>query len=168
MLRYYRSAFYFVIAVIGYVLCSLTGTALQAPSTSYELPFGPNPFFPSQAKTDFRGFATVADFPPASYCSTCHQQIHKEWRESAHANSFRAPFYLKNVQLLIDQKGIAFGGPALDSVPLAHQKHQRYCSTYAAGRLIAMGSAFRPPKLSAMTQGLLRNWDCVKEASGPI
>ena len=48
-------------------------------------------------------------------------------------------FYLKNVQLLIDQKGIAFGGPALDSVPLAHQKHQRYCSTYAAGRLIAMG-----------------------------
>jgi|SRR5689334_11702362 len=59
MLHYYRSAFYFVVAVIGYVLCSLTGTALQAPSTSYELPFGPNLFFPSQVKTDFRGFATA-------------------------------------------------------------------------------------------------------------
>jgi|SRR5689334_16785361 len=106
MLRYYRSAFYFVVAVIGFVLWSLTGTALQAPSISYELPFGANLLFPSQAKTDFIGLATVADFSPASYCSTCHQQIHKEWQGSAHANSFRAPFYLKNVQLLIDQKGM--------------------------------------------------------------
>jgi hypothetical protein len=31
MLRYYRFAFYFVVAVIGYVLCSLTGTALPVP-----------------------------------------------------------------------------------------------------------------------------------------
>src|SRR5215471_14118343 len=96
MLRSCRSVIYLV-ALIGSTLCPSTAAAFQAPPNSYELPFGPNPFFPSQAKADFKGFATAADFAPASYCSACHQEIHREWRESAHANSFRAPFYLKNV-----------------------------------------------------------------------
>ncbi|HET6843700.1 MAG TPA: tetratricopeptide repeat protein [Candidatus Angelobacter sp.] len=73
----------------------------------YELPFGNQPYLPSQAKTSFEGFLAPSDFPPASYCGKCHEGVHAQWRQSAHANSFRAPFYLKNVQLLIDQKGIA-------------------------------------------------------------
>lgn len=74
----------------------------------YQLPFGPNPYLPSTAQANFNGFLVPSDFPPASYCARCHQTIHTEWRESAHANAFRAPFYTKNVQLLIDQKGIEF------------------------------------------------------------
>ncbi|HKD79541.1 MAG TPA: tetratricopeptide repeat protein [Candidatus Angelobacter sp.] len=45
-------------------------------------------------------------FLPASYCAACHQDIHRQWRESAHANSFREPFYLRNVELLNNTKGI--------------------------------------------------------------
>ncbi len=42
------------------------------------------------------------------YCGHCHQEAHAEWRQSAHANSFRAPWYVKNVNLLINGKGIEF------------------------------------------------------------
>ncbi|MGZ4829888.1 MAG: tetratricopeptide repeat protein, partial [Candidatus Angelobacter sp.] len=46
--------------------------------------------------------------PTATFCSRCHEDVHQQWRQSAHANSFRAPFYKKNVDLLIAQKGIEF------------------------------------------------------------
>jgi tetratricopeptide (TPR) repeat protein len=75
---------------------------------SYNLPFGNNPFLPSQAKTEPAGFIEATAFPTAEYCSKCHEDAHRQWRESAHANSFRAPFYRKNVDMLISQKGIEF------------------------------------------------------------
>src|SRR5438105_2055218 len=80
--------------------------AQQEPAYDYH--FGQNPFLPSQAQAAFEGFLKPSDFPTAEYCGKCHQDIHREWRQTAHANSFRAPFYLKNVQLLIDGKGIEF------------------------------------------------------------
>jgi hypothetical protein len=82
--------------------------AQSGQKTTYELPFGTNPYAPSRARAAFRDFLNPSEIPPAEYCSNCHQEAHREWRESSHANSFRAPFYLKNVQFLIDQKGIAF------------------------------------------------------------
>ncbi|HEY6971181.1 MAG TPA: tetratricopeptide repeat protein, partial [Candidatus Angelobacter sp.] len=54
------------------------------------------------------GFIAPEEFPTASYCQKCHEEAHRQWRESAHANSFRAPFYRKNVDLLINSKGIEF------------------------------------------------------------
>lgn len=72
------------------------------------MPFGNSPFLPSRAIADFTGFLKPSDFPPASYCAQCHTQIHQQWRESAHANAFREPFYQKNVQLLIENKGIEY------------------------------------------------------------
>ncbi|HKD78055.1 MAG TPA: tetratricopeptide repeat protein [Candidatus Angelobacter sp.] len=110
-----RRFLYFTLSVI-LILCPLfvkSPAALQSRTASrsvseYDLPFGPNPFAPSRATSDFPGFLDQAEFPPASYCASCHREVHREWRESAHANSFREPFYLKNVQLLIDQKGIAY------------------------------------------------------------
>ena len=74
----------------------------------YVTRFGANPFLPSQAKSESGGFIQPGAFPTAEYCGKCHEDAHKQWRESAHANSFRAPFYLKNVNLLIDGKGIEF------------------------------------------------------------
>src|SRR3954462_12739137 len=70
--------------------------------------FGENPFLPSQAQSSDGGFIAAEQFPKAQWCAKCHEGIHKQWRETAHANAFRAPFYLKNVQLLIDTKGIEF------------------------------------------------------------
>jgi tetratricopeptide (TPR) repeat protein len=63
---------------------------------------------PSEAQADFQGFLKPSDFPTAEYCGKCHEDAHREWRESAHANSFREPFYVKNVNLLIDGKGIEY------------------------------------------------------------
>jgi hypothetical protein len=97
-------------------LCSLTGTAPQVPSTSYEVPFGQSCFSRARPKRILEVLPLSLTFLPPANCSTCHEQIHKEWRESAHANSFRAPFYLKNAQLLIDQKGDLQNGPIRKSL----------------------------------------------------
>lgn len=95
-----------VSALLGcFAFCIVVG---QSGETRYALPFGNQPYAPSRATADFPGFLTPSDFPSARYCSECHQDVHREWRESAHANSFRAPFYFKNVQMLIEEKGIEY------------------------------------------------------------
>jgi len=74
----------------------------------YNYAFGKNPYLPSQAQLEKGGFLAANAFPTAAYCQKCHEDVHQQWRESAHANSFRAPFYKKNVEMLIHQKGIEF------------------------------------------------------------
>jgi hypothetical protein len=66
------------------------------------------PFLPSNAATDTGQFIDPKSFPTAEYCGHCHQESHKQWRESAHSNANRVPYYLKNVALLNDSKGIEF------------------------------------------------------------
>ena len=103
------------------ILCSLVllssilltaqekSAAGSEPGTGvYHYPFGPNPFLPSQAKSANGSFIPASAFPPAKFCAECHADVHKQWRQSAHANSFRAPFYLRNVELLIQSKGIEY------------------------------------------------------------
>ena len=74
----------------------------------YNYRFGNSPFLPSQAKSSGDTFLAPEQFPPASYCAKCHAETHEQWRQSAHSNSFRAPFYKNNVDVLIHQKGIEF------------------------------------------------------------
>jgi tetratricopeptide (TPR) repeat protein len=66
------------------------------------------PFLPSNATTDSGEFMDPKMFLTAAYCGHCHQESHKQWRESAHSNANRVPYYLKNVALLNDSKGIEF------------------------------------------------------------
>jgi tetratricopeptide (TPR) repeat protein len=66
------------------------------------------PFLPSNAATDSGEFMDPKMFLTAAYCGHCHQESHKQWRESAHSNANRVPYYLKNVALLNDSKGIEF------------------------------------------------------------
>ena len=75
---------------------------------TYNYRFGKNPYLPSEAQSENNEFVPPSALPTASYCAKCHQDIHKQWRQSAHANSFREPFYLRNVELLIKSKGIEF------------------------------------------------------------
>jgi tetratricopeptide (TPR) repeat protein len=78
-------------------------------SENYDFHFGKDrPFLPTNATTDTGEFLDPKTFPDAAYCGHCHQEAHKQWRESAHANSFRAPWYKKNVNLLMSQKGNEF------------------------------------------------------------
>ena len=74
----------------------------QAVSEQYSFRFGTSkPFLPSNATTDTGQFIDPESFPTAKYCGHCHQAAHAQWRESAHANSFRAPWYIKNTLSLI-------------------------------------------------------------------
>jgi len=81
----------------------------QSVAQHYNYRFGADqPFLPSFATTDTGEFINAKAFPTAKYCGHCHQEAHTEWRQSAHANSFRTPWYLKNVDLLTSEKGIEF------------------------------------------------------------
>ena len=81
----------------------------QTVSEHYNFRFGAGePFLPSLATTDTGEFIDPKSFPTAKYCGHCHQEAYAEWRQTAHANSFRAPWYVKNVNLLMNGKGIEF------------------------------------------------------------
>jgi Flp pilus assembly protein TadD len=81
----------------------------QAADEHYNFRFGTSkPFLPSNATTDTGQFIDPESFPTAKYCGHCHQAAHAQWRESAHANSFRAPWYIKNTNMLKDEKGIEY------------------------------------------------------------
>ena len=75
----------------------------------YNYAFGKDtPFLPSNA-TSYNGqFLSPKSFLSAQYCGHCHQESYHQWRQSAHSNSFRAPWYLKNVNTLIDERGVQF------------------------------------------------------------
>jgi tetratricopeptide (TPR) repeat protein len=78
----------------------------EAIARKYDFKFGESkPFLPSNAMTDTGEFLDPRTFPDAAYCGHCHQEAHKQWKQSAHANSFRAPWYKKNVNLLMSTKG---------------------------------------------------------------
>lgn len=77
-------------------------------SKSYDFKFGANPFSPSNASTATGTFIPGEKFLPSSRCGTCHTDAHTQWRQSAHGNAFREPFYQKNVKDLISQRGIEF------------------------------------------------------------
>ncbi|ADW69521.1 Tetratricopeptide TPR_1 repeat-containing protein [Granulicella tundricola MP5ACTX9] len=74
----------------------------------YELPFGDNPYLPSEARSEFSGFLQPSEIPTAAYCGHCHSDVHAQWRQSGHANSFRAPWYVKNVGELGETRGVPY------------------------------------------------------------
>ena len=78
-------------------------------ASKYNYAFGEQtPFLPSNA-TSYNGeFLSPKSFLNAQYCGHCHQESYHQWRQSAHSNSFRAPWYLKNVNTLIEEKGVQF------------------------------------------------------------
>ena len=74
---------------------------------NYDYRFGKDkPFLPSNATTEDGQFIQPGAFPSAEYCRHCHEEAYHQWRESLHSNSFREPFYLKNVELLNNTQGI--------------------------------------------------------------
>lgn len=112
-------AFLILIALIVGAALSLVKSraeTLPSPTTayadeiskSYDFKFGPNPFSPSNATTTTGTFIPGEMFVLAKRCGTCHTDAHAQWRQSAHGNAFREPFYQKNVKDIQNQKGIEF------------------------------------------------------------
>ena len=78
-------------------------------ASHYNYAFGKDaPFLPSNARISNGQFISPKSFPTAQYCGRCHQEAYHQWRQSVHSNSFRAPWYLKNVNMLIDEKGVQY------------------------------------------------------------
>ena len=77
-------------------------------SKNYDLKFGANPFAPSNATSATGTFIPGEMFVPSKRCGNCHTDAHAQWRQSAHGNAFREPFYQKNVKDIQTQKGIEF------------------------------------------------------------
>ncbi len=78
-------------------------------ASRYNYAFGKeSPFLPSNAMTANGQFINPRTVFTAEYCGHCHQEAFHQWRQSVHSNSFRAPWYLKNVNMLIDEKGVQF------------------------------------------------------------
>ena len=77
----------------------------QAVAAGYKASWGA-PFLPSNATTSTGGFLDPKSFPTAAYCGHCHEESHAQWQQSAHANSFRTPWYIRNADLLKQQKGV--------------------------------------------------------------
>jgi tetratricopeptide (TPR) repeat protein/thiol-disulfide isomerase/thioredoxin len=81
----------------------------QSVAQHYNYPFGADqPFLPSFATTDTGEFINPKAFLTAKYCGHCHQEAYSQWRQSAHGNAFRTPWYVKNVNLLTTAKGIEY------------------------------------------------------------
>src|ERR1051325_11108206 len=77
-------------------------------SKTYDFKFGPNPFAPGNATTTTGTFIPGEMFVPSKRCGTCHTDDHAQWRQAAHGNAFREPFYQKNVKDIQTQKGIEY------------------------------------------------------------
>ena len=77
-------------------------------SKTYDFRFGANPFAPGNATTSTGAFIPGEMFVNSKRCGTCHTDSHAQWQQSAHRNSFREPFYQKNVKDLQSQRGIEF------------------------------------------------------------
>lgn len=77
-------------------------------SRTYDFKFGPNPFAPSNATTTTGTFMPGEMFIASKRCGTCHTDAHAQWRQSAHSNAFREPFYQKNVKDIQTQKGLEY------------------------------------------------------------
>lgn len=85
-----------------------TAAYAEEISKTYDFKFGPNPFTPGNATTTTGTFIPGEMFVPSKRCGNCHTDAHAQWRQSAHGNAFREPFYQKNVKDLQNQRGIEF------------------------------------------------------------
>src|SRR5580698_4727979 len=85
------------------------GAYNQKTLATYNNRFGAgHPFLPSNATTDTGELIDAKSFPTAKYCAHCHEEAHTEWRQSAHSNSNRPTWYLRNTALLKAEKGVEY------------------------------------------------------------
>ena len=82
------------------------GITKEIPA-DYQLPFGEQPFAPSQTVfRDNKVLLQQAAFSISRQCGGCHADIFRQWSSSAHSQAASDPSYVKNVDLLADTKGL--------------------------------------------------------------
>ncbi len=114
-LRWILPASLVAAAIFGGLATTHAGTSVDTDRAqyaakvreSYSFSFGKGQMFlPSNAKIEGDDFIQAGAFPTAQYCRHCHEATYHQWRQSLHSNSFRTPFYTKNVALLQSMRGV--------------------------------------------------------------
>ena len=78
-------------------------------ASRYNYAFGKDtPFLPSNATTFNGQFLNPAISTPPNTAAIAIRRPTTSGAQSVHSNSFRAPWYLKNVNMLIDEKGVQY------------------------------------------------------------
>jgi len=62
-----------------------TGQTIGADIPFYSMPWGDNPFAPSNMQTTDGKLLNNKDIPSAEFCAQCHQQEYREWISSIHS-----------------------------------------------------------------------------------
>jgi hypothetical protein len=73
---------------------------------NYQYNYGPHPFRPSQTETQNNQFIDQRALLTTDKCADCHQDIAKQWFDSAHRQAASDKSYETNVSLLAKKKGI--------------------------------------------------------------
>ncbi|MEM7358136.1 MAG: multiheme c-type cytochrome [Pseudomonadota bacterium] len=72
----------------------------------YQSDYGEHPFRPSQTETADQALVHVNQIAKSQQCGSCHEDIFKQWLSSAHRQAASDPAYVKNINLLANNKGI--------------------------------------------------------------
>jgi formylglycine-generating enzyme required for sulfatase activity len=75
----------------------------------YALPYGEDPYAPSQVKVTDDGFVHPAILANSEACRACHQDIYQQWSESMHRYSATDPHVATGIQWFQRENGVAAG-----------------------------------------------------------
>ncbi|MCM2679175.1 multiheme c-type cytochrome [Echinimonas agarilytica] len=73
----------------------------------YSDDYGEHPFSPSLTQTASGKFVAQRDIAGSARCIECHQTIGEQWLASAHRHAANDPTYVRNINLLEQNKGIS-------------------------------------------------------------
>ena len=94
----------------GYVLYDqmLTDNHTHYTETKngYVLDYGDHPFRPSQTETVSGSFIKTEQIAKSQQCGSCHTDIYEQWLSSTHRQAASDPAYVKNINLLEQNRGI--------------------------------------------------------------
>jgi hypothetical protein len=73
----------------------------------YLYAYGDHPFRPSQTETTSGDFIKTEQIAKSQQCGSCHTDIYQQWLSSTHRQAASDPAYVKNINLLEKNRGIA-------------------------------------------------------------
>jgi formylglycine-generating enzyme required for sulfatase activity len=93
------------------LLAAALALAACAPSDAgpagYELPYGPSPFAPSEARVEGGGLLPLGALGDSAACGPCHSEIYAQWASSLHRAAAEDRFYRFAVDRMADDYGVA-------------------------------------------------------------
>lgn len=73
----------------------------------YNQAYGDHPFRPSLTETPNSALIHIDQIVKSEQCGVCHTDIFNQWKSSVHRQAASDPAYVKNINLLVKNKGIS-------------------------------------------------------------